>query len=48
MKPLSVAPWGKHLTPKTLYYWELLYLLSKRTILYPGRGFDLLGTKVLQ
>jgi hypothetical protein len=41
-------PWGERLAPKNLYYWELLYLLSKRPILYPGGGLDLLGTKVFQ
>jgi hypothetical protein len=33
---------------KNFYYWELLYLPSKRPILHPSRGLDLLGTKVLQ
>jgi hypothetical protein len=32
MKPLP-QPWGEHLAPKILYYWELLYLQSKRPIL---------------
>jgi hypothetical protein len=47
MKPFP-QPRGQHLAPKNLYYWELLYLLSKRPILHPGRGLDLFGTKVLQ
>jgi hypothetical protein len=41
-------PQGKHLAPKNLYYWELLYLPSNRPILHSGRGLDLLRTKVLQ
>jgi hypothetical protein len=28
--------------------WELLYLLPKRPVLYPGRGFNLFRTEVLQ
>jgi hypothetical protein len=47
MKPLP-QPQGEHLAPKNLYYWEFLYLPSKRPVLHPGMGFDLLGTKVLQ
>jgi hypothetical protein len=43
MKPLSLASERA----KNLYYWELLYLLSKWPV-HPGRGLDLLGTKVLQ
>jgi hypothetical protein len=47
MKSLSLVM-GRPLAPKNLYYWELLYLPSKRPILHPSRGLDLLGTKVLQ
>jgi hypothetical protein len=54
-KPTIVVQWnhfpqpqGEHLAPKNLYCWELLYLPSKRPILHPSRGLDLLGTKVLQ
>jgi hypothetical protein len=47
MRSLS-QPWGQHLPPKNLYYWELLYLPSKKPILHPDRGLALLGTKVLQ
>jgi hypothetical protein len=44
MKPLP-QPQGEHLAPKTLYYWELLYLPSKRPILHPGRDLICLGQK---
>jgi hypothetical protein len=45
---LLPQPQGAHLAPKNLYYWELLYLPSKRPMLHPGRGLDLLEIKVLK
>jgi hypothetical protein len=47
-KPPPPQPWREHLAPKNLYFWELMYLPSKRPILHSGRGLDLLGTKVSQ
>jgi hypothetical protein len=42
MKALP-QPQGEHLAPKNLYYWELLYLLTKRPFPYPGRDLICLG-----
>jgi hypothetical protein len=47
MKTLP-QPREECLAPKNFYYWELLYFPSKRPNLYPGRGLDLPGTKILQ